>query len=150
LNGERSRGGIGGAGVVRLLVLEGSNGGGSDLLFGTLMGGVFFATGGGMATGGRLRGVKGLLLDMSTDDDDPSPFVFRVLYQFLTAAVALATAAKDGFSWSALGIMDDWFAEFEFESEVSRAPGFVDTKLRIELPEILLAGLGVPLTLETT
>jgi hypothetical protein len=151
LNGDRSRGGIGGAGVARVLFLEGSNGGGSDFRFGTLIGGVFLATGGGIVTGGRFREAD-CLLGASTDGDDDSPCVFRVLYQFLTAAVAEATATKDGFSWSALGKIV--FAKFEVESEVFGPGGeFVAVKLLAELSEMLRAGLGVPLmprALETT
>lgn len=105
-----------------------------------------------MVTGGRLRDAEGLL-EMSTDDDDPpSIFVFRVLYQFLTAAVALATAAKDGFSWSVFIIIDDWLVEFELKSEGFGAEA-VDAKLLVEPPEMLRVGLGEgldPLGLETT
>lgn len=152
MNGDRSRGGIGGAGAARVLFLEGSSGGGRDFRFGTLIGGVFFATGGGIVTGGRFREVGCLLGASTDDDDDDSPCVFRVLYQFLTAAVAEATATKDGFSWSALGKIV--FAKFEVESEVFGPGGeFVAVKLLAELPEVLRAGLGVPLmprALETT
>lgn len=105
-----------------------------------------------MVTGGRFREAGGLL-EISTDDDDPpSPFVFRVLYQFLTAAVALATAAKDGFSWRALAIIDGWLVGFEFKSGGFGAEA-VDAKLLVEPPEMLRVGLGEgldPLGLETT
>lgn len=104
-----------------------------------------------MVTGGRFRWVGGLLGTSTDDDDPPSPFVFRVLYQFLTAAVAFATAAKDGFSCSALAIIDDWLVGFEFRSEGFGAEA--DPKLLVEPPEMLRVGLGDgldPLGLETT